>query len=127
MNKIRQQLRFKGRVQGVGFRYTANQIAQKLGITGWVYNDYDGSVLMEAQGTKSQISQMINLLEKGTFIEIDSIDKIDLQIEQNEQRIINMNQRIEIAKQKRMYQFENEKRLCACVCCSGCFRFHVNH
>lgn len=85
MNKIRQQLRFKGRVQGVGFRYTANQIAQKLGITGWVYNDYDGSVLMEAQGTKSQISQMINLLEKGTFIEIDSIDKIDLQIEQNEQ------------------------------------------
>ena len=62
MNKIRQQLRFKGRVQGVGFRYTANQIAQKLGITGWVYNDYDGSVLMEAQGTKSQISQMINLL-----------------------------------------------------------------
>lgn len=85
MNKIRQQLRFKGRVQGVGFRYTANQIAQKLGITGWVYNDYDGSVLMEAQGTKSQISQMINLLEKGTFIEINSIDKIDLQIEQNEQ------------------------------------------
>lgn len=85
MNKIRQQLRFKGRVQGVGFRYTANQIAQKLGITGWVYNDYDGSVLMEAQGTKSQISQMINLLEKETFIEIDSIDKIDLQIEQNEQ------------------------------------------
>lgn len=85
MTKIRQQLRFKGRVQGVGFRYTANQIAQKLGITGWVYNDYDGSVLMEAQGTKSQISQMINLLEKGTFIEIDSIDKIDLQIEQNEQ------------------------------------------
>lgn len=85
MNKIRQQLRFKGRVQGVGLRYTANQIAQKLGITGWVYNDYDGSVLMEAQGTKSQISQMINLLEKGTFIEIDSIDKIDLQIEQNEQ------------------------------------------
>lgn len=85
MNKIRQQLRFKGRVQGVGFRYTANQIAQKLEITGWVYNDYDGSVLMEAQGTKSQISQMINLLEKGTFIEIDSIDKIDLQIEQNEQ------------------------------------------
>lgn len=85
MNKIRQQLRFKGRVQGVGFRYTANQIAQKLGITGWVYNDYDGSVLMEAQGTKSQISQMINLLEKGTFIEIDSIDKINLQIEQNEQ------------------------------------------
>lgn len=85
MNKIRQQLRFKGRVQGVGFRYTANQIAQKLGITGWVYNDYDGTVLMEAQGTKSQISQMINLLEKGTFIEIDSIDKIDLQIEQNEQ------------------------------------------
>ena len=41
---------------------------------------------MEAQGTKSQISQMINLLEKGTFIEIDSIDKIDLQIEQNEQK-----------------------------------------
>lgn len=85
MNKIRQQVRFKGRVQGVGFRYTANQIAQKLGITGWVRNEYDGTVLMEAQGTKSQINQMINLLEKGSFIEIDNIEKIDLPLNSIEQ------------------------------------------
>lgn len=85
MNKIRQQVRFKGRVQGVGFRYTANQIAQKLGITGWVRNEYDGTVLMEAQGTKSQINQMINLLEKGSFIEIDHIEKIDLPLNSIEQ------------------------------------------
>ena len=33
-----------GRVQGVGFRYTALHEAQRLGVTGWVLNEPDGSV-----------------------------------------------------------------------------------
>ena len=61
MKKIRQQLRFTGHVQGVGFRYTAYHLAQNIGITGWVYNDYDGSVLMQAQGTKEQISSLTTM------------------------------------------------------------------
>lgn len=81
---IRQQLRFKGRVQGVGFRYTANSVAQSLGITGWVYNDFDGSVLMEAQGTKFEIDDLISRLQSGTFIEIDSVERIELPVDASE-------------------------------------------
>ncbi|MCQ2592398.1 MAG: acylphosphatase [Treponema sp.] len=82
--KIRQQFRFTGRVQGVGFRYTAKYAAESLGVTGWVFNDYDDSVLMEAQGTLSQINQVIEKLEKGIFIEIDNIERKNLPLIKSE-------------------------------------------
>lgn len=58
----RLHLRYTGQVQGVGFRWTAQHTARDLGLTGWVYNDWDGSVVMELQGTDGQISEFF-----GTF------------------------------------------------------------
>lgn len=84
MKKIRRQLRFSGRVQGVGFRYTAYHLAQQLGITGWVYNDWDGSVLMQAQGTERQIDSLIHSLQNGTFIEIEHIESAEILTEPKE-------------------------------------------
>lgn len=81
---VRYQIRFTGRVQGVGFRYTANSIAQELGITGWVMNDWDGTVLMEAQGTESQLNSLVNQLENTVFIEIDRVDKTPLSVKTEE-------------------------------------------
>ena len=46
---IRKHFFFKGRVQGVGFRYRAQNAASLYSVTGWVKNLYDGSVEMEAQ------------------------------------------------------------------------------
>jgi len=40
----------KGRVQGVGFRYSAMEAAEELGIKGFVRNMPDGSVYIEAEG-----------------------------------------------------------------------------
>ena len=77
-NKIRLQMRFYGRVQGVGFRWTAQNLASLLGLTGWVLNDWDGSVLMEVQGQKSQIDSMIQRLDSDMFIEIERIEKKEL-------------------------------------------------
>ena len=48
---IRKRVVFYGRVQGVGFRYTAQFAAQSAGTTGWVRNEYNGSVVMEIQGS----------------------------------------------------------------------------
>ncbi|EPD78666.1 MULTISPECIES: acylphosphatase [Atopobiaceae] len=48
-------LRFCGEVQGVGFRWTAQIVADRVGCTGWVRNEFDGSVSMELQGTDEQI------------------------------------------------------------------------
>lgn len=53
----RLHLRFVGQVQGVGFRWTSQRVARSLGLTGWVKNEWDGSVSMELQGTDEQISR----------------------------------------------------------------------
>ncbi len=82
--KIRQQIRFTGRVQGVGFRYTAQYTASTFGLTGWVYNDYDGSVLMEIQGKEASIKKMIERLDSDRFIRIDNIEKKVIPLEEHE-------------------------------------------
>ena len=46
---IRKKIVFYGWVQGVGFRYRAYHAANSFGATGWVKNNYDGSVSMEIQ------------------------------------------------------------------------------
>ena len=49
---------FEGRVQGVGFRWTARSIATELGLTGWVRNEDDyNTVTMELQGPSDKIGE----------------------------------------------------------------------
>ena len=71
---IRKHIRFWGAVQGVGFRYRAYHAANSVGATGWVRNEYDGSVTMEIQGTEEQIDQVILAIEKGRFVRIENMD-----------------------------------------------------
>ena len=54
---IRKHFFFKGRVQGVGFRYRAQNAASLYSVTGWVKNLYDGSVEMEAQGMRRTLTK----------------------------------------------------------------------
>lgn len=70
---IRKEIRFTGNIQGVGFRYRAKYAAEGLGVTGWVKNEWDGSVLMEAQGTQKQINEMLKLINQSSYIVIDNI------------------------------------------------------
>lgn len=72
---IRKHIKFYGRVQEVGFRYTAYYNALELGLTGWVRNEWDGSVEMEVQGTEELIQRLIAMLQKRPFISIDSMDE----------------------------------------------------
>lgn len=51
----RLHLRFVGEVQGVGFRWTATLVAKNLNLTGWVRNEYDGSVTAEIQGSEAHV------------------------------------------------------------------------
>lgn len=49
---------FEGRVQGVGFRWTARSVATELGLTGWVRNEDDyNTVTMELQGSSEKIGE----------------------------------------------------------------------
>ena len=54
-NAKRLRVRFVGRVQGVGFRWTALMVARELSLTGWVRNEPDGSVSAEIQGDPSHV------------------------------------------------------------------------
>ena len=55
MSAIRRRWRFTGTVQGVGFRYYARAAALHLAVTGWVANNWDGSVTLEAQGERAAL------------------------------------------------------------------------
>lgn len=70
---IREHIYFIGRVQGVGFRFTAGYIAKELGLTGWVKNLFDGRVEMEVQGEKEKIDELIRRLKEDRFIKIDKM------------------------------------------------------
>ncbi len=54
-----------GRVQGVGFRFFAVDVAEELGITGWVKNLKDGRVEVEAHGRKEMVELMVARLRQG--------------------------------------------------------------
>ena len=47
----RVRYRYVGHVQHRGFRYGCYKVAQKVGATGWVRNERDGTVTAEVQGT----------------------------------------------------------------------------
>lgn len=61
---IRVRLRYTGKVQAVGFRFTVDGCASEAGVTGWVKNMYDGSVLCEAQGTSEQVTRFKQLVQE---------------------------------------------------------------
>jgi acylphosphatase len=54
-----------GRVQGVSFRYYTRREAVNLGLTGWVRNERDGSVLVVAEGDASQLEKLLTYLHAG--------------------------------------------------------------
>jgi acylphosphatase len=55
----------EGRVQGVGFRYFVAENSQRLKLTGWVRNRWDGSVEMIAEGNRSILEQLLALVRRG--------------------------------------------------------------
>lgn len=55
---VRRRMRVHGRVQGVWFRASAQQEAQRVGVTGYARNERDGSVTVEAEGSEAAVAAM---------------------------------------------------------------------
>ncbi|MBU3926440.1 MAG: acylphosphatase, partial [Bacteroidetes bacterium] len=49
-----------GKVQGVGFRFYTQRKAQELNLTGWVKNQRDGTVYVEAEGENQAVDTFID-------------------------------------------------------------------
>ena len=75
---IRRRISFYGEVQAVGFRYRAVYAARNYGATGWVRNEYDGSVTMEIQGTEEDIDRVIRSLNSDMYIRIERMESRDI-------------------------------------------------
>lgn len=75
---------FKGRVQGVGFRFHSLRIATDLNLTGSVKNLYDGSVEVYVQGSTENIDAFIRELDNQRFVRIESKDISKLEIKEDE-------------------------------------------
>ena len=62
---IAKNIIFIGRVQGVGFRFTAHRIAKRCQLTGFVRNLSDGTVEMLAQGQPEDVDDCIRDIEES--------------------------------------------------------------
>ena len=81
---LQARLAVTGRVQGVGYRDWVMEMAERLGLSGWVRNRVDGSVEMLLAGAPDQITAMIERCRKGPplskveAIEVEGAAMLDL-------------------------------------------------
>jgi acylphosphatase len=59
---IGRQVFYEGRVQGVGFRYTARQIAKGYDVVGWVKNLSDGRVELQVSGEADDVRAFLDAI-----------------------------------------------------------------
>lgn len=71
-----------GKVQGVGFRMYLYRQADRLGLTGWVKNNEDGSVQFHCEGSDVELSFFVDLAKRGNdFTMVESIEYVDVEVE----------------------------------------------
>lgn len=63
--ELRLRLVVRGRVQGVGFRWFVRETARANGLAGWVRNNPDGSVELEAGGPPSSLATLRAAVSEG--------------------------------------------------------------
>ena len=74
--KKRVHVFYAGRVQGVGFRITAEETAKSLGVIGWVKNLRDGRVELVAEAEESVLHRFLEEIRTGSMKNF--ITQIDL-------------------------------------------------
>ena len=84
MNRCRMQILYSGRVQGVGFRYTAKTVAAGFEVTGAVRNLPDGRVELTAEGARAELEAFRRAVRDSGlnyFIRDEVVDWSDAQNE----------------------------------------------
>ncbi len=82
---IRVHSKATGEVQGVGFRYYAQECAALCNVTGWVKNEWDGSVTLEAQGETDDVSRFLAIVRLGNrFAHVERMTKSEIPLQEGE-------------------------------------------
>jgi acylphosphatase len=66
---------FSGRVQGVGFRYAALQVAREFEVSGYVCNLPDGRVQLEAEGDPQEIGAFLTAVEERMHGHVRKVER----------------------------------------------------
>jgi len=76
MPKVQVHVIFKGRVQGIGFRFTAERIASQLGVAGWVKNLPGGDVELVVEADKNTADNFLDRIRKqfSNYIQDEEVD-----------------------------------------------------
>lgn len=78
MVKKRIHVFISGRVQGVFFRYTSKELAEQLGVTGWIRNLPDGRVEAVVEGDEDKVEEMLEFFRKGPpLARVDKVEVIE--------------------------------------------------
>lgn len=79
---VRRRIKAHGRVQGVFFRDSTRQEAQRRGVAGWVCNASDGSVEAVFEGDPEAVEALVELCRNGPGHA--SVERLDVEQEQPE-------------------------------------------
>lgn len=72
---VRCEARFRGRVQGVGFRHTTTIVAKRFPVVGYVSNVRDGSVRLVVEGDRESVSSMIQAMGEAMPGHIQDVEQ----------------------------------------------------
>ena len=78
LERICRRIVFHGRVQGVGFRYTARSIAKRFPVEGYVKNLPDGTVELVAAGLQRDVNNFLAEIEQHFRDNINETEVKDL-------------------------------------------------
>ena len=74
---VHRNITIHGRVQGVFFRHHMRLLAEELGIKGFIHNQPEGSIYIEAEGPEEGLEKLVNWSWEGP--EMAEVDKVEIE------------------------------------------------
>ena len=69
----RHEVYYSGHVQGVGFRYTVQEMASQLEVTGFVQNLPDGRVYLVAEGEPDELASLVEGIKNRMASNVEDV------------------------------------------------------
>ncbi len=89
MKKLARKYVVRGRVQGVGFRYFTENVASRLGLSGYVKNCADGTVEAYAVGNAAALEEFKTHLAEGPrSARVDQVQEFEEQVQTGARRFV---------------------------------------